>query len=330
MPCNEIVKNIRCTISGQAKRNWVLLRAAIGGAQGGAVNSMISVDSRGLGNESGARAYPLLRTYALPTACAFAACFYSIAAIGSGDAPPADDTSQAISSTNDASRSATPAAPAVYVVDSSNTLRSFDVNGNSLQQRQFNSALGYLNGGMTLAMGLVYATWAKPDGAGGGVFAFDARTLRQVRLHLSAFTVDAASGPGTLQGIAFDAHQNRFYVATQRLGLLAFNSFGVYIPRDPQSTSSVAAVAYDSSQHSLWAIVDRHAVAQFSEESGTSLPGIPAKGAPYRHARGPLAVAYCAASDGGSAPNAIAVAFGGTEAGSDAAGAGQSYDAAGK
>jgi hypothetical protein len=247
-------------------------------------------------------------------------------------------TSQLVAQPANAAQSAPPGEPALYVIDSRNTLYALDGSGNPLHTMQFKTEIGQLNGGIALAMGNVYVTWDKPaddgrvEGDRSGVFAFDQATLRQVRLHIGAFKLkDAAVNPGAMRGIVYDPHSNLFYVATERLGLLAFDRAGTYIARTPESTLSVSSVAYDSTRHSLWGIIDRDAVVQFGEEGNAPLPGLPPTGAWYRHGHGALALTYCATEGQDAGPlTAVAVAFGEAKTGSRGAASGQSFDTAGK
>jgi len=233
---------------------------------------------------------------------------------------------------DDTSTPAHAGGPAVFVIDSANTLRSFDVNGNALQKMQFKSEVGDLNGGMTLAMDKVYVTWVKSAGneAGGGVFAFDAVTLKQVRLHIGAFNVPAAVGdPGERHGIAYDPQVDRFFVASDHLGLLTFDRSGKFVPRPVQSALSVSAIAYDFGHKSLWGIV-AHKLVTFSGENMTLNPGPSGTDAPSRRGFGAAAVALCTEGVDDAPPlTVIAVAYTGLGAGSHL-GSGQTYDVAGK
>jgi hypothetical protein len=93
---------------------------------------------------------------------------------------------------------------------------------------------------------------------------------------------------------------------------------------------SVTALAYDTNQHILWGIVDRHIV-KFAADGNGPLPGLPAVGAQYRHGRGAVALAYCpAAGDGAGSAGALAVAFGEARPGPHSIGTGRTYDAGGK
>jgi hypothetical protein len=215
-------------------------------------------------------------------------------------------------------------APTLYVVDAANTLRSFDANGAALGTFQFNPEVGALTGGMTLFQGHVYVISTKGKGteAVSRVFAFDAATLKQVRLHIGAFA-PPANGPaaGRYSAIVYDPDADRFYVASERLSVLVFDRLGTYIPREGVKPLSVTALAYDTNQQVLRGIVDRHVV-KFAADGSGPLPGLAAEGAQYRHGRGALAIAYCAAEDGSGAPGSIAVTF--------SSGAVGNYDAAGK
>jgi hypothetical protein len=213
--------------------------------------------------------------------------------------------------------------PAVFVVDSANALYSFDVGGNALQRMQFNPDLGQLNGGITLAMGKVYLTWVKPSGQWGGVFAYDGVTLKQVRLHVGAFAANDPD-PGMIHGIVWDSGNQRFFVATEHLGLLAFDRAGALLPRTSGTTVPTLAVAYDSAGHSRWAIDAHNQLAQLSEDDA-QLPGFRIRGPGHSRAAG---MAYCAGGDG--VEPAIAVAFKAAKAESPAAGAIRAFDPAGK
>jgi hypothetical protein len=263
--------------------------------------------------------------------CAWAVCALMGCALG---ATRNESSDQPLSQT-----SATPTgAPALYVVDATNTLQSFDADGNSLRKMPFNSQIGTLNGGLTLFHGYVYTTSVKGEGAEvtSRVFAYDAITLKQVRLHLGAFTVpEDAGGPagaGTYRAIIYNPDTQRFYVASDRLGLLVFDRLGAYIPRAGATAAKaapVSALAYDSTQHGLWGIIDRHTV-KFGDD-GASLPGLPVLGAQYRNGRGAVALAFCPGGGEAAGPaGALAVAFGDPRLGPHSLGAGRTYDAGGK
>jgi hypothetical protein len=215
-------------------------------------------------------------------------------------------------------------APTLYVVDAANTLQSFDANGAALGKFKFNPEVGALAGGMTLSHGDVYAISTKGKGteAVSRVFAFDAATLKQVRLHIGAFA-PPADGPaaGKYSAIVYDPDTDRFFVASERLSVLVFDRLGTYIPRKDVNPVSVTALAYDANQHVLWGIVDRHVV-KFAADGSGPLPGVAASGAQYRHHGGALAIAYCAAQEGSGSPGSIAVTF--------SSGAVGNYDAAGR
>lgn len=276
-----------------------------------AMRSPMPIDSRRLANIS---------TISL---CAFLAGIFGLssAAHGAEDAPPSEGADAQSQS-----------APALFVIDSANTLYSFDAHGKALQKMVFKSTVGTLNGGMTLAMGKVYVSYVKAAdrGVGGGVFAFDATTLRQVRLHIGAFTMPGDAGdPGVIHALAYNPGNGHFRVATDRLGLLAFDRAGQYIPTSPESAGSVSAVAFDSTHTTLWAISGR-AIVQYDEQSNSPVPRIPAAHAFGGHGRDPSALAYCSIAGGGTIPGAvIAVVFGRTNP-AHHTGTGQTYDIAGK
>jgi hypothetical protein len=256
-------------------------------------------------------------------------CAILIAMVGLSGAQ--DATSDVLA---DNGAGAQPGAPALFVIDSANTLSSFDVHGKSLQKMVFKTTVGTLDGGMTLAMGRIYVSYVKAAsrGAGSGVFAFDAITLKQVLLHIGAFSVpDGASDAGVIRAIAYDPDDGRFHVAVDGLGLLAFDRSGQYIPGPSKSTAAISAIAYDSKHTTLWAIADQ-AVVRYGEENASPLFGVPVAHAFGVRRRAPSALAYCSVGgDGASAAEAIAVVFGGTNSGHHgSAGTAQSYDVAGK
>ena len=262
--------------------------------------------------------------------CTLATCALMGCALGAARSDNSDEApSQAAASP--ASPASPAGAPSLYVVDAANTLQSFDADGNSLRKFQFNPQVGTLSGGLTLFSGNVYATSVKGEGAEltSRVFAYDATTLKQVRLHLGAFTVPADSGApvsaGAYHAIVYTPVTDRFYVASDRLGLLVFDRLGAYIPSTSASAAKaapVSALAYDSTQHALWAIVDRHTV-KFGDDGSGPLPGIAPLGAQYRHGRGAVALAFCPA--GG-----LAVAFGEPRLGPHSDGSGRTYDSGGQ
>jgi hypothetical protein len=213
-------------------------------------------------------------------------------------------------------------------VDAANTLQSFDAAGNSLSKMQFNPQVGTLTGGMTLFHGAVYANSVKGAGAelASRVFAYDAITLKQVRLHIGAFVVPPdAGGAGTYSAIVYNPTSDRFYVASDRLGLLVFDRLGAYVPRVDAKPAPVSALAFDSAQHALWGIADRHTV-RFGDDASGPLPGIAPLGAQYRHGRGAVALAFCP----GDGAGALALAFGDPRLGPHSFGTGRTYDAGGQ
>jgi hypothetical protein len=260
--------------------------------------------------------------------CAWIACALMGCALGAARNETSDEPSSqaAVHPTG---------APSLYVVDAANTLQSFDADGNSLRKFQFNPQVGTLNGGLALFEGHVYATSVKGEGADvtSRVFAYDAITLKQVRLHLGAFTVPGDSGSaGAYRAILYNPVAGRFYVASDRLRLLVFDRLGAYIPRTgapAEKAAPISALAYDSTLHALWGVIDRHTVT--ISHDGAPLPGLPALGAQYRHGRGAVALAFCPGDGDGADPaGALAVAFGEPRLGPHSVGTGRTYDAGGK
>jgi hypothetical protein len=245
------------------------------------------------------------------------------------DAPALPDeaapASAPVTDAKDPGRLASGGEPALLVVDSSSTLSSFDADGKALQQTQFKPELGKLTGGMALAMGKVYVTWVQPSGQWGGVVAFDRLTLRQVRLHIGAFAPsDRANDPGAGRGIIWDPERQRFYIATEHQGLLAFDRAGGPIPMTGGTAVPTLAVAYDSASHSPWTIDDHGQLARWSDD-GAQTPGFRVRG--VNHSRA-ASMSYCPAGEG-SDP-IIAVALRAAKAESRAAGAVQIFDSTGK
>jgi hypothetical protein len=88
----------------------------------------------------------------------------------------------------------------------------------------------------------------------------------------------------------------------------------------------VYSIALDAERGSMWGVLDRRAVERFADDRDPKALSFSAQGAPYRHGRGPIALAYCnSGGDGG----AIAVVFSNKKTQSTP-GAGQTYDFAGK
>jgi hypothetical protein len=262
--------------------------------------------------------------------CALAACALMGCALGSARGDSSDQAPSPAAPIPDGT-------PSLYVVDAANTLQSFDADGNPLRKFQFNPQVGTLNGGLTLFDGNVYATSVKGEGAelSSRVFAYDAITLKQVRLHLGAFTVpEDASAPasaGAYRAIVYNPDTQRFYVASERLGLLVFDRLGAYVPPSGSAAKAapVSALAYDPSQHALWGIIDRRTV-KFGADGSGPLPGLAAVGAQYRHGRGAVALAFCPGGSGAAAPGSLALAFGEPRLGPHSIGTGRTYDADGK
>jgi hypothetical protein len=223
-----------------------------------------------------------------------------------------------------------PGTPALYVVDATNTLKSFDEQGNELAEAKFKTEVGTLTGAMALYQGRLYAASAKAEAgnATGRVFAYNATTLKQVALHLGAFKAPAGVGDiGTIRAMVYEPGSDRFYVASELLGLLVFDHAGGYVSRAGASAAA-SALAYDTNQHVLWGIVDRHVV-KFSADGSDPLPGLAALGAQYRHGRGAVALAYCPGA-GDGALGSLAVAFGASGLGPRSVDTARTYDAGGK
>jgi hypothetical protein len=95
----------------------------------------------------------------------------------------------------------------VFVVDSTDTLLSYDAAGNFLKKVSVGAPAGKLDGGgVTLAQNTVYVTVG--PALAGGVRAFDAYTLQPVSLPAGAF-----AGLVTPVGIAFDSTHDTLWVA---------------------------------------------------------------------------------------------------------------------
>ncbi len=208
---------------------------------------------------------------------------------------------------------APPAAPpAVFVIDSTNTLFSYDASGNLLHKVALGAPVGKLNGGgITLANGIVYVTVG--PAASGKVLAFNSSTLQPITLNQGSF-----SGLSTPVGIAFDPHNSQFYVADFQLNEVStYGSGGNLIT---QTTSPGAAgIAFSSANDSLWVanfqgepsaslIINFDEALTFVQTINTTSQFLPPNN--LTATDNPVAVAYCATSGNPpSTANVVSLGF---------------------
>jgi hypothetical protein len=143
----------------------------------------------------------------------------------------------------------TPAPGAIFVIDSTNKLFSFDAQGNPLESVAVPSPIGALNGGgIALASGLLYVTIGESTNA---ISAYSLTLAPQI-LPAGSF-----SGLEVPRGIAFDSHNSQFYVGN---GGPTLNTAGVYdangMPVNATggfpSSYGRSGVAYDPDDQTIW------------------------------------------------------------------------------
>ncbi len=220
--------------------------------------------------------------------------------------------------------------PAVFVVDSTDTLFAYDSAGNYLNEVSLGAPVGGLNGGgIALANGTVYVTVGPAQS--GRVLAFNSSTLQPAVLPAGAF-----AGLASPVGIAYDPHNSRFYVADYAGNIFEYGADGAYI------ASAVApdpvAIAFDSASDTLWVAnyLGQSVAGEISEFTENLSPAQTINPATQFAAPGnlatvddPVAVAYCATSGNPpSAANVVPVGFIGNRSGAGA-GAAQTYTTTG-
>jgi hypothetical protein len=197
-----------------------------------------------------------------------------------------------------------PAAPVVFVVDSTDTLSSYDPAGNLLGRVALNAPVGALNGaGITVAQGIVYVTVGPAAGKiSGGVIAFNASNLHPVGLGSDAF-----AGLVNPVGIAYDPVNAQFYVADRSGTVFAYDSAGSPLGEPPFDAAT--NLAYDAISNTLWLASDigqsnSQGIHEFNADLSTAqtinsqtqfVPPAPFSAATDN----PVAIAYCPNSGGG-------------------------------
>jgi len=218
------------------------------------------------------------------------------------------------------------APPALFVIDSTDTLFSFDAAGNYLHQTPLGASVEDLNGGgLTLRQNTVYVTANAPSAH---VLAFDATTLQPVTLPSGSF-----ANMNTTRQIAYDPHDSRFYVADNNGFVWVFDANGnlvTSLATIETYLAGPAGIAFDSTNDSVWVASypiggTTNEVMDFTESLGIAqtinsttqfLPPPPFTTSEY-----PTAIAYCPSA------GVIAMVFRNTS--DSGGGEGQTYVATG-
>jgi hypothetical protein len=153
--------------------------------------------------------------------------------------------------------------PAFYVIDSTATLFAFDANGNRVTSVALPAgsaaSIGALNGGgITTDANNVYVTLGQPANR---VVAFNKTNLAPVALAAGSF-----ASLNTPRGIAYDPHNQQFYVANGGSTVTVYNGTGVQL--GTTFTTGIygpSGVAFDATDNTLW-------VANYVGGTGTANP----------------------------------------------------------
>jgi hypothetical protein len=148
---------------------------------------------------------------------------------------------------NGGSDGGSPNPPAVFVIDSTGSLISFDAQGNRLASVALPTPIGDINGGgIALASGNLYVTVGQPANS---VVSFTTGLAPVASPESSSF-----SGLDVPRGIAFDSHNNQFYVGNGGASVNVFDALG-----NPVSASGgfpshygPSGVAYDPDDTAIW------------------------------------------------------------------------------
>jgi hypothetical protein len=204
-------------------------------------------------------------------------------------------------------------SPAVFVIDSTGKMFSFDAKGNSLGSVPVTSPIGFLNGGgITVGPNdWVYVTSGQPTNS---VSAYSLSLVPQSSLAGSFASLNVP------RGIAFDPGSSLFYVGNGAAGVNVYDAMGepVTMPGAFPSTYGPSGVAYDPDDHTLWvadyveampANPPRYGVAEFTESGAVAQTFDYAKQfQPLDGALEPYAITVCpaAATGGTGGPNSTA------------------------
>jgi DNA-binding beta-propeller fold protein YncE len=167
-----------------------------------------------------------------------------------------------------------PSGPAIFVIDSTDTLRAFDATGNPTGSVSLMNdaggppSIGSLNGGgITLASGNVYVTTGRPS-----VSVFD--------LALSPQAPDPGAFPGLSvpRGIAFDSHAGEFFVGNGGASVSVYDASGARAAADGGFPNHYgpSGMAYDPDDQTVWVAnyagfpASVYGVAEYSETGQAS------------------------------------------------------------
>jgi hypothetical protein len=132
-------------------------------------------------------------------------------------------------------------SPAVFVIDSTGKMFSFDANGGSLAKVAVTTPIGALNGGgIALASGLLYVTVGQPTNA---VSAYSLSLAPQT------LPVGSFHGLDVPRGIAFDSNNDEFYVGNGAASVSVYGATGATLPAVASFPNHYgpSGVAYDLS-----------------------------------------------------------------------------------
>jgi len=210
-------------------------------------------------------------------------------------------------------------SPAVFVIDSTGTLFSFDSQGNSLAHVAVPTPIGALNGGgIAVASGVLYVTIGQPTNA---VSAYTTSLAPQT-LPGGAFSPLAVP-----RGIVYDPNDSEFYVGNGATGgTPVFNASGspVTVTGGFPDSYGMSGVAYDPDDGTLWvanyvgapsATPPMYGVAEYTENGAAAQTiDYATQFAPPQITAEPYAIAVCPKSATGGT-TLIVVGFTGFEVG---------------
>ncbi len=226
---------------------------------------------------------------------------------------------------------------ALFTVDSTNTLYSFDAGGNLLRRAAITGPIANLNGGgITVANGIVYVTLGQPAN---GVAAYNEFTLQPVTLAAGSF-----AGLNVPRGIAYDSNNSRIYVANGGASVTAYDGTGIAqaVSGSFPNHYGPSGIAFDATHNTLWVAnlfgapwssLPVYGVAEYDEAGNAAQSfGYGSQFAPPVNAvnEQPYGIAYCTGSGtpAPSAANVVPVGFVNVS-GSSSGGLGQTFDTSG-
>jgi len=170
-----------------------------------------------------------------------------------------------VSGQPDAGPSSDAGAAAVFVVDSTSTLYSFDGSGTLRGKVKLGATVGNLNGGeIALDSTNVYVTLGSPAN---DVAVYSQNTLAPVAISFTGMNVP--------RGIAFDSHNDQLYVGNGGSTVTVYkqNGSGVSETGGFPSTYGPSGVAYDETDHTIWVASygpSIYGTAEFNEDGSSA------------------------------------------------------------